>query len=188
MFKRNRGKNNALAQTIVTSDSVRHKLTPKLASFAPKKALVSKRTLPLAAVFLVLLVVAGVFVAVKVVSHTRATSVAHRRELIDQAANLLDPQKSEELGNVITDIQKTHGYVNDPNALYVLTIYYLNIGDANNSQKYLDLLKAKRAGAASYQPSLQNTVAWRNTSSLQQDVDFLKMSAQQTRENTKRWE
>lgn len=61
--------------------------------------------------------------------------------VLKEAVALLDPGKVKELSVVVDKINKIKGYDKDPNLLYVILTYYINLSDGGNSRKTYDLLK-----------------------------------------------
>lgn len=63
-------------------------------------------------------------------------------ELLQQAALALAPDGNGRLKDIAGTIQKQPGYQHDPNCMYVVTSYYVNIGDATKAQSAMKQLSA----------------------------------------------
>jgi hypothetical protein len=64
----------------------------------------------------------------------------NNRSTLAQAAAYLSPSQSMELLPYVQRIKSIPSYQHDPNCLYVLVNYYVNITDPDNAQKYVMLL------------------------------------------------
>ncbi len=77
-------------------------------------------------------------------------------------------------------IQQQDGYDRDPNCLYILTEYYLSIGDSLNSRKYFDKFERVYAGKGLMLKSKQ---ALRDPESLQDGVEMLERQREEAIKN-----
>jgi|GEM_PF-1678865 len=74
--------------------------------------------------------------------------------VLKEAKPLLDPKKVQELSKVVARIQEVSGYKQDPDLLYVVLTYYINLSDAANARKYYDLLAEVYQPGVGYDPIL----------------------------------
>ncbi len=83
--------------------------------------------------------------------------------------------------NLVSNIEKSSGYQQDPNCLFVLTQYYVAFGDGTDASKYYNQLKKI------YSPSKGLFLAYGgksfNVNSLNSRVSLLQKIAQQTQSN-----
>ena len=100
---------------------------------------------------------------------------------LKEAAELIDPSKVKELSTVVEKIKNITGYENDPNLLYVLLTYYLNISDGTNAKKYYDLLVSAYKSEVGYDPILTNVI---NLDELERIVKFLENSSTEAKKNS----
>lgn len=68
-------------------------------------------------------------------------STKAEQPLLQQAGSELYSVKVSKLGQTINKIQKIPNYQNDQNCLYPIVVYYINTGDSQNANKYLQELK-----------------------------------------------
>jgi hypothetical protein len=61
--------------------------------------------------------------------------------ILKQAKPNLDPTKAAELSKDVDQITAIPDYQKDANCMYIITSYYVNISDAENSEKNLTVLK-----------------------------------------------
>lgn len=59
-------------------------------------------------------------------------------DILQRAGQSLDAYHQEQLKSVADEIKQKPNFENDPNCLFVVTSYYANVVDAENSRKYLD--------------------------------------------------
>lgn len=90
----------------------------------------------------------------------KAAADKTKSHLVDQASNNLDPQNSSSLESIAKKLEQQPGHDTDPNSLYVLTTYYLNIGDTAKAQDYLTKLKAVYDPAKGFDESLKPITGW----------------------------
>jgi len=64
----------------------------------------------------------------------------YQGNLLQEAGDNLQPQSVEKLKPYVDKILGLNNYEKDPNCLYVVTLYYINISDSENSLKYYKLL------------------------------------------------
>jgi hypothetical protein len=57
------------------------------------------------------------------------------------ASRYLSPSNVAKLKEVVNNIQKTPNYQQDPNCLYPVVAYYINISDSHNGSMYLNKLE-----------------------------------------------
>lgn len=67
-------------------------------------------------------------------NYTKSCAIAEAKPLLDGSSNY------DKLSKVVDKVKKINGYENDPDLLYIVTIYYINIGDGKNAQSYYDML------------------------------------------------
>jgi len=103
-------------------------------------------------------------------------------QTLRDASQVFDPTKVADLGRIVVKIQKNNGYTTDPNCLYVVTTYYINLSDSSHARYYVDKLNAaydKNKGlSASLNPNINLSVA-----DLNDTVKFLEKNDQQFKLN-----
>lgn len=101
----------------------------------------------------------------------QAAADKRKTQLINQAADKLDPQDGRSLESIAKQLEQQPGHNTDPNALYVLTTYYLNIGDTAKAQDYLNKLKAVYDPAKGFDESLKPITGWMTIEQLQERLE-----------------
>lgn len=91
--------------------------------------------------------------------------------LLKEGLGLFDPAQVQKLHDVVGKIKATKDYEQDPNLLYVLVTYDLNLSDAENARKDLNLLKNVYKPNVGYDPLLRNNA--KTPKQLEEDVAFL---------------
>lgn len=76
---------------------------------------------------------------------------------LTEAKDLLSPDKSSQLGEVVSKIQKIKNYQQDPDLLYIVTLYHLNNGDAKNAQLYFEMLEKVYDPKVGYDPAISES-------------------------------
>lgn len=97
----------------------------------------------------------------------KAAAEQEKAQLVNQASSKLAPQNSGSLQSIAEQLEKQPGYEKDPNALYVLTTYYLNIGDTARAQDYMTKLKAVYDPSKGFDASLKPVTGWMTIDQLQ---------------------
>jgi hypothetical protein len=115
-------------------------------------------------------------------AHQRSINKA-QDALVTQAAALLDPLYTLKLAPIVTQIAEQPDYASSADCLYVLTQYYVNIGDATNSQKYYDMLTNVYKPQKGYANADLKAVA-RTPDDLQATITFVKDQASQAQQNS----
>ena len=62
-------------------------------------------------------------------------------DLLKRASKLLKPTKAKDLAPLVSEISGLGGFERDPNCLYVVTTYYVNISDSEAARTHLDNLE-----------------------------------------------
>ncbi len=129
-------------EQIVVGD-LRPSLFRRLKSHGPKRLVFLS--------LLTLILVAGVGMAIGyslLKDDTHDTPVAvvcdvdDEKGLASRAAFVLNKESGDELKNIVEEIQKKEGYTADPNCMYPVAKYYINVGDEKNAQQSIDQLKS----------------------------------------------
>lgn len=101
--------------------------------------------------------------------------------LLKEATGLLDPGKVKELSVVAEKIRKTEGYDKDPNYLYVVLTYHINLSDSENARKTYNLLKDAYGSEIGYDPLLVDT---KTPDELEPVVSFLEKNREAVDKNS----
>ena len=103
--------------------------------------------------------------------------------VLQEASTLLNPEQVTQLEATAQKIKTLRGYDKDVNCLYVLTTYYINTGDLDNSQLYLGKLNDIYVSGKGFSPALK--IGNRDKQFLTDGVKFLKLFAEQTSSNAR---
>jgi len=103
--------------------------------------------------------------------------------VLQEASTLLNPEQVTQLEVTARKIQTLRGYEKDVNCLYVVTTYYINKGDLDNSQLYLGKLNDVYDSGKGFSSNLN--IENRDKKFLTDNVQFLKDYAQQTSKNAR---
>ena len=101
--------------------------------------------------------------------------------VLKEAVALLDPGKVKELSVIVEKIIKIKGYDKDPNLLYVILTYYINLSDGGNSRKTYDSLKNIYNENVGYDSLLENA---KKPVDLEPIVVFLEKRAGEVEKNS----
>jgi hypothetical protein len=133
------------------------------------------------------LLVAGLLLVVAIV--LLVTNFVHqqainkdRAALVTQAAAVLELENKNDLGRIVSQIKQQPGYQRDPDSLYVLTIYYLNMGDAANARVYYDKLASVHKAKDSYSNAKLKYA--RSLQSLKSSVEFQESALKEAQTNS----
>src|ERR1700693_4463896 len=72
--------------------------------------------------------------------HCSRTNTSQACSLLYQASDMLYPDSTTDLGRLVPQIKAIKDYQKDPNLLYVLTTYYINVSDGQNAQANYNML------------------------------------------------
>jgi hypothetical protein len=112
---------------------------------------------------------------------TRGTGVVCKRATLEQAGAVLDRSKVEELRPIADNIQKLRRFETDANCLYVVTTYYIYVGDPANSRLYLEKLKSIYDPQKGFSPKLGERV--KTIEELEFEVQFVEKADQEFRKS-----
>jgi hypothetical protein len=130
---------------------------------------------------LTVVVVAAVIVSISHVRHQH--SIANQREaIVTQGAALLNPADVQQLTPVVAQIKQQPGYATDPNALYILTVYYINLTDATNTKAYYAQLSKAYNPQKGY-TNLALKKAARSPQDLKSSVTYVENQVIETQQN-----
>lgn len=96
-------------------------------------------------------------------------------ETITQAADYINNNKLPELRDLSDKIVTTKDYDKDVNCLYIVTTRYIEVGDAENSRKYYDLLASIYDSEAGYSKLFGDTT--NDPDQIRQTVEFFEQKA-----------
>jgi len=103
--------------------------------------------------------------------------------VLQEASTLLNPEQVSRLEATAKNIQNLRGYEKDVNCLYVVTTYYINRGDLDNSQLYLGKLNDVYVSGTGFSSDLK--IENRDKKFLSDNVQFLKGYAEETSKNAR---
>jgi len=101
--------------------------------------------------------------------------------VLKEASGLLEPGKVKELSVVVDKIKKTQDYDKNPNLLYVILTFYINLSDGTNARKNFNLLKNTYKEDVGYNSLLINA---KKPVDLERIVVFLEKSAAEVDKNS----
>jgi hypothetical protein len=114
-------------------------------------------------------------------SHSAQCGQSGSNSLLKEAAGNLSPAQSASLAPIVQKIMKVPDYKNDPNCLYPVVVYYINMGDATNGRTYLDAYKSAYSMSATYKSYFGNaTIA---PADLESSVALLEQQAKDASDN-----
>lgn len=161
MSKKVKNQLNEASQVVVVGES-----PPMLNKDSKKKLIVVIGGLVL------LVIVFGLTVTVLKRSNKPAGSVAVcSDELLNQAAPLLEEKKYKELEPIARQIEGLKNYDKDPNCLFVVTTYYINVTDAKNARLNYDKLMLIYTPETQLQPAIAAKV--RSPYTMRSSIEFL---------------
>ncbi len=105
----------------------------------PKPAKLFVKLLPL---LVLILITFGVYRNANKFASTDLCRGESSSPIYKEAANVINPQASSKLGDVVRRIKQMKRYDRDPNCMYAVTVYYINISDAKNAKESLTKLKS----------------------------------------------
>lgn len=163
---------------------MKQKAEPVVSSFKPQGKLRKfiRLIMPqlIVGIVLVCVIVAAVIIIDIHRQHEPRTGICSN-SIIDQAANDLSYNRLSNLGTVVSKIQKLSNYQQDPNCMYIMTVYYinqLNIPKANDSFNQLEL---DNQAKLTLNPKL--TSYW-SISEIKQNIASLKLRNQNITNNS----
>lgn len=110
------------------------------------------------------------------------SEIQARDKLVTQAAPYLKSDSASRLVGIVTQIKQQPGYEHDPNCLYVLTVYYINISDPANTKTYDDMLTRTYDTKKGYSNELLKQVA-KSPQDLQPQVNFIESQTKEINQN-----
>jgi hypothetical protein len=90
--------------------------------------------------------------------------------------------KNKQLKPIAAKIQTLPGYDKDPNCLYVVTEYYIGLGDSQNARTYFDKLSSVYDTKNGYDPSIKGLAATPETLKLR--VEWLEKQSEIFKNNS----
>lgn len=106
-------------------------------------------------------------------------------QVLKKSSELLAASKIQDLKTVVQGIQSTKDYDQDPNCLYVTTVYFISSSDAQNAKQSLEKLETVYDEKKGYNKNLGSNI--QTVDSLKQAVSYLQKAAEQFQENTKQF-
>lgn len=103
--------------------------------------------------------------------------------VLKDASSFLAPEKVAQLNTIAMKIQKLRGYDKDVNCLYVLTTYYINAGDLQNSQLFMAKLNKVYDPKIGF--SFELRTEGRDKKYLSEGVSFLELYTKQNSNNAR---
>lgn len=101
------------------------------------------------------------------------------KELLKEAIKSLAPKEVAGLAKSVDKIKGFKGYEKNPDLLYVLVTFYINLSDGINARKYLDMLKSVYNSKKGYDPLLYEAgIAVKKPSDLESIASFLQKQQQ----------
>lgn len=82
--------------------------------------------------------------------------------------------------SLINSIMSLPNYNRDPNCLYPIVYYYINIGDANNASSYLEQLKDVYRPTVGYNPVLGQAIS---INTMQADISNMQKSSSEAQKS-----
>jgi type VI protein secretion system component VasK len=82
----------------------------------------------------------------------------YQGNLLQEAGDNLQPQSVEKLKPYVDKILGLNNYEKDPNCLYVVTLYYINISDSDQADRYNKLLQPLYDGQNKFNSYIQQPI------------------------------
>lgn len=101
--------------------------------------------------------------------------------VLKEAVYLLDPSKVKELSVVVDKIKNISGYDKNPNLLYVILTFYINLSDGENAKKTYELLNNSYKTDVGYDPLLVNA---KKPAELESIINFLQKLSADVKKNS----
>lgn len=98
-----------------------------------------------------------------------------------EAAKVLNPTASTKLRSVVTKIEKMKNYDKDPNCLYPIVVYYMNISDSKAARPHFNKLESL-TGSDKYLSSDYSVISYSN-SEIKTNLDQLDKIFEQASKN-----
>jgi hypothetical protein len=159
------------------------KPVPQPARAAPKKprfTMLNSRKRPLFfGLAIVIAVTAGVVYFGKEEEKAPVVTGGCGNDILQEAVNELTPDRIEQLHEVVHKIEKISDYQQDPNCLYVITHFYINVSDAKAASDSLSKLEQVYNADEGYHQALKTARA-KSLEVLRADVAFLNEQASRT--------
>lgn len=93
------------------------------------------------------------------------------QNMLEDSGKKISSNTTNQLVATVKQIQDTPGHETDPNCLYVLTKYYIDVTDADNASKYYKLLDKVYNSELGFDPALGKAVL--SMSQLKSQVTFI---------------
>lgn len=98
-------------------------------------------------------------------------------EVIKQASVLLDRPHKEQLKPIADNTQKLKNFKKDPNCLYIVTTYYINVEDPTNARRFFESLKKVYNPQKGLSPKFGDIV--KSLAGIELEVEFVEKVVQE---------
>lgn len=103
------------------------------------------------------------------------------QEILTSSAKALETNSLKDQAKIVDEIKKEPKYTKEPNYMFVITRYYINIGDSKNAKAYYEKLTKVYNKKKGYSETIKSLAS--SPDDLQLMIKYLEQQAKQAQQN-----